>query len=193
MPFIIESLVSTLDADGRVNFAPMGVVWEPPSLVIRPYTDTATYRNLCATRQAVVNLTDNVLQFAQSALTDDALPWHPAHCLRGAILDDACAYYEVVVDDVVQDGDRARIPCHVVQSRWLRPFLGFNRARHAVLEATILATRLSWLPADHVTRELRHLAEIVEKTGGAREREALAFVEAHVRRWQASPSDPRHG
>ncbi len=193
MPFIIESIVSTEGSDGRVNFAPMGVVWEPPQLTLRPYMDTTTLRNLRVTREAVINLTDNVLHFAHSALTDLALPGHPSHHVRGAILEDACAYYGVAVDAVTEQGDRARVPCHIVEEQWLRPFLGFNRARSAVIEAIILATRLRWLSRDDVSRELQRLAQIVDKTGGAPEHEALAFVDRHVCRWLASPEATRDG
>ncbi|MCL6552787.1 MAG: DUF447 family protein [Firmicutes bacterium] len=193
MPFIIECIVTTMSTEGRVNFAPMGIVWALPALVIRPYTTTTTYHNLRATRQAVVHLTDDVLVFAVTALTDASWPWHPAQRVRGAILDDACAAFEVAVDDVVEQGTRAWVPCRVVHEQWMRPFLGFNRARGAVIEATILATRLPWLPATQVTQELHRLADIVDRTGGAREREALAFVAEYVRRWQAAPAGPHHG
>lgn len=186
MPFIVETIVSTVGDDGRVNFAPMGVVWTPPSLVIRPYVDTATYRNLRATREGVVNLTDNVLLFAQSALTDAEFPAHSSDRVRGAILEEACAYYEVVVDAIEDAGDRAAIRCQVVGQRWVRPFLGFNRARNAIIEAAILSTRLRWLPREDIVRELRNCARIVDKTGGDQERAALAFIERHVDSWSAS-------
>ncbi len=57
---IIESIVTTLDeaplGERRVNFAPMGVEWGDETIVIKPYKETATYRNLAATGTAVVNL-----------------------------------------------------------------------------------------------------------------------------------------
>ena len=45
---IIETIVTTMDASGAVNIAPMGVEWtggdEPP--VLKPFLETATYRNV---------------------------------------------------------------------------------------------------------------------------------------------------
>ena len=186
MPLIVETIVSTVDQDGRVNFAPMGVVWTLPLLVIRPFTNTATYRNLGATREGVVNLTDNVLIFARSALTDVDFPSYPSHRVRGAILVDACAYYELVVDDIESVRDRASVRCHVVGEGWVRPFLGFNRARNAVIEAAIIATRLAWTSPEEVTRALQHYAEIVAKTGDEQEHAALAFIERYINSWVAS-------
>ena len=36
MPFIVESIVTTLDAEGRPNFAPMGVEWGEDVIVLKP-------------------------------------------------------------------------------------------------------------------------------------------------------------
>ena len=62
-----------------------------------------------------------------------------------------------------------------------RPFIGYNRARHAVVEAAILSTRLHLLGAEEVGRQMALLAPLVEKTGGSREREAWEAIEAVVR------------
>jgi hypothetical protein len=62
-----------------------------------------------------------------------------------------------------------------------REFLGFNRACHAVLEASILASRVRRLPAADVRAELSRLQVLVDKTAGPREREAMAYVRAAAR------------
>ena len=62
-----------------------------------------------------------------------------------------------------------------------REFLGFNRARHAVLEAAILATRTHLLPADQLRTEFARLQVIVDKTAGPRELEAMALLSEYVR------------
>ena len=59
---IIESILTSLDADGALNCAPMGVEWGEETIVIKPFVDTTTFRNLRATRTAVVNLTDDVMK-----------------------------------------------------------------------------------------------------------------------------------
>ena len=61
-----------------------------------------------------------------------------------------------------------------------REFLGLNRARHAVLEASILASRARMLDAEEIAAELRRLQVLVDKTAGPREREAMAYVTRHV-------------
>ena len=60
---IVESIVTTVGADGRVNCAPMGVEWGEEVIVLKPCLETATYRNVVATRTAVVNLIDDARVF----------------------------------------------------------------------------------------------------------------------------------
>jgi uncharacterized protein len=62
-----------------------------------------------------------------------------------------------------------------------REFLGLNRARHAVLEASIIASRARWLPPAEIQAELERLQVLVDKTAGPREREAMELVRRHVR------------
>jgi hypothetical protein len=59
--------------------------------------------------------------------------------------------------------------------------MGFNRAKHAVLEAAILATRTHLIPADQIRDEFARLQVIVDKTAGPREREAMALLTDYVR------------
>jgi hypothetical protein len=185
---IVETVVTTLDEDGEVNFAAMGVVWGADRLVIRPYVDTRTYRNLVRAREAVVNVTDDVLVFAKSALSREQFPSRPATRVRGVILADACHWREVTVEGVSvpeprpPGSVRADVATRVVAAAVGRPFAGLCRAKHAVVEASILASRARRLPHDEVLKELDHLDALVAKTGGPGERDAMAYVRAHVAR-----------
>jgi uncharacterized protein len=173
---IIETVVTTLNPDGSVNCGAMGVEWGAERIVIKPYRGTRTLRNLRATGAAVVNLTDDVLLFSQAALGDPHPPTHPATGVEGAVLDDACSWREVRVEAIDESAQRARVTAVVVGGGTGREFLGLNRARHAVLEASILASRVRMLDAEDIRAELRRLQVLVDKTGGSREREAMRYV-----------------
>lgn len=179
---IIESILTTMDARGAVNFAPMGVEWAEDEIVIKPFLKTTTFKNLEATGAAVVNLTDDVLLFAQGAISNVAFPAKPATVVRGVVLDAACSWREVRVAALDTTPPRARIVSRVVHRGFQREFLGFNRARHAVLEAAILATRIHLLPPEQIRDELARLQVIVDKTAGPRERDAMALLTDYVRR-----------
>ena len=179
---IIESVLTTMDARGATNFAPMGVEWGEQEIVIKPFLETTTFRNIEATRVAVVNLTDDVMLFAQGAIANVQFPAAPANVVRGVVLDAACSWREVEVRALDATPPRARIVTHVVHRGVRREFLGFNRARHAVLEAAILATRIKFLPAEQIDADFARLQVIVDKTAGPREREAMALLTDYVRR-----------
>ena len=179
---IIESIVTSMAADGTINFAPMGVEWGEPTLVLKPFLETTTFRNVRETRVAVVNITDDVMLFARAAISSPEYPWVPATVVRGAVLEAACSWRELEVVTIDDTPPRSRIEARVIHRGFRREFIGFNRARFAVLEAAILATRTHLLPADEIRADFARLQVIVDKTAGPREQEAMAMLTEYVRR-----------
>src|SRR5207244_11191841 len=88
-------------------------------------------------------------------------------------------YYEFRVLSIDEREQRVRIEAEVVHTGRLRDFFGFNRAKHAVVEAAILATRTDFLPLDQIDSEFAKLGVLVAKTGGAQEKQAFACLQAH--------------
>ena len=186
---IVETIVTSLDASGGVNCAPMGVEWGDDIIVLKPFLDTATYRNLVATRAAVVNLTDDVMLFARAAISSPVFPTVAAQVVRGVMLADCCSWREVEVRAIDSSPPRSRIDAAVVHRGIRREFIGFNRARHAVLEAAIYATRLHLLPRGLIDSEFARLQIVVDKTAGPREAEAMTLLTNFVASVAATP-DP---
>jgi uncharacterized protein len=177
---IIETIVTTVDPNGSINFAPMGVEWGDDSIVLKPFLETTTFRNLSSTGVAVVNLTDDVMLFARGAVSSPQFPSHPAAVVKGVVLEAACSWRELQVSTVDPTPPRSRIEARVVHRGVKREFIGFNRARNAVLEAAILATRTHLLPAEQIREEFARLQVMVDKTAGPREQEAMAFLTDYV-------------
>ncbi|HWA15985.1 MAG TPA: DUF447 domain-containing protein [Gemmatimonadales bacterium] len=177
---IIETIVTSTDAAGAVNCAPMGVEWGEETLVLKPFLETATFRNLQATRRAVINLTDDVMLFAEAVTGNPVFPHHPAAKIKGVVLDAACSWREVEVESIDDTPPRSRIIARVVHQGSQRDFLGFNRARHAVLEAAILATRTHLIPAPEIQADLARLQVIVDKTAGDREHAAMSLLRGYI-------------
>lgn len=180
---IIETIFSTLDPMGQPNFAPMGVVWGEAEMVVRPFRHTSTYRNLVATGCGVANLTDNVLSFARSALGKVQFPHFPARHVPGVVMKEACNWRELEVIAVGGGDDRAEICCRVAGKGRQRDFLGFNRGKNAVIEAAILITRLHMHDESDVWAAFERYGEIVAKTGGKQEQEAMQYLRDYARRW----------
>jgi hypothetical protein len=182
---ILEGIVTTMGPDGAVNVAPMGprVDAAMQRFVLRPFRTARTYANLKAHGEGVLHVTDDVLLLAKATVRalDPLPPMTPATVVGGKVLTDVCRYYEFRVVDCDDRGDRVTFDARVVHSARLRDFFGFNRAKHAVVEAAILASRTAFLPAETIAAELARLAPAVEKTGGDYEREAFALLEQYVR------------
>src|SRR5262249_1369271 len=127
---------------------------------------------------------DDVLLLARAAIgaLDPLPPLRPAEHVRGWVLADACRYHEFRITGGDDRQERARFEAIVVHTGRLRDFFGFNRAKHAVLEAAILATRTHLLSADEIAAEYRRLSVLVDKTGGPQEHEAFTVLQEYVQR-----------
>ena len=180
---ILEGIVTTVDREGRLNIAPMGPTVQPEMrrFVLRPFRTSTTYRNLKSAGEGVLHVTDDVLLLARAAIGAPVEPdTRPAEVVHGRVLVDACRYYEFRVTDLDDSQERTTIAAETVAEGRLRDFFGFNRAKHAVIEAAILATRTSFLPLADIEADYRKLQPLVEKTGGEAERTAFSLLVAYV-------------
>jgi len=189
---ILEGIVTTLNAAGEVNIAPMGPSVDAESFdrfLLRPYPTSQTYRNLKERGEGVLHVTDDVFLLAKAAVGKvEPLPaLFDATAVRGKVLTGACRYFEFRVATMDESQERIRIEAEVVREVRLRDFFGFNRAKHAVVEAAILATRVAFLPRDEIEAEFRKLAVLIEKTAGDQERAAFALLRDYVHQ---SPGEP---
>jgi len=177
---ILEGIVTTLNEDGTVNISPMGPIVDEQitQFVFRPYRTSTTYQNLKRTGHGVFHVTDDVLLFAQAALGQpDPLP-----TLDGLILTESCRWYDFKIESLDDQHERTYIVASTINQGRNRDFFGFNRAKHAVLEAAILATRVHLLPAEDILAEIERLKSPIEKTAGAEEKKAFAFLDDAIRR-----------
>ncbi len=181
---ILEGIVTTQSADGTWNVAPMGprVDRELTRLVLRPFRTSQTYQNLKQYGAGVLHVTDDVLLIARAAVGKlDPLPeLVPAGDTGLLRLADCCRWFAFHIARLDDMNERTTIVCDVVERGTVREFFGFNRAKHAVLEAAILATRIGILPADEIRAEMKRLAILIEKTSGKQERIAFDFLSDYV-------------
>lgn len=182
---ILEGLITTINPDATVNVSPMGPIVDADfcQLELRPYQTSRTFENLMRTRQGVFHVSDDVDLLARAAVDrlESVPPLLPAEDVEGWILADCCRWYAFRVHSIDQRQPRATLLAEVVGAGRRRDFFGFNRGKHAVVEAAILATRVDFLPPDEILNEFARLAIPVAKTGGVQERRAFDFLEDHVR------------
>jgi hypothetical protein len=180
---ILEGLVTTLGPDEILNVAPMGprIEGDWSRFILRPFQTSTTFRNLKARGEGVLHVTDDVLLLARSAIGKLAeVETRPAAVVHGRILLTSSRYYEFRVTDFDDCEERATIRVETVASGRLGELFGLNRAKHAVVEAAILATRVAFLPSQAIRDDLARLAPLVEKTGGPSEREAFELIRTFI-------------
>ncbi len=183
---ILEGLVTTVDPAGRMHLAAMGpgvdederAAGRLTRLRLRPFATSQTAANLLRTRCGVFHLTDDALLIARTVVGQvGASPAaRPAEAVAGFVLEEACLAFEFELTTIDDSAERFDLEARVVAPHVGRPFLGFNRAAHAVVEAAILVTRLHLVDIAEIRRQFAALRPLVEKTGGAREREAFALL-----------------
>lgn len=194
-PVILEGLVTTTATDGSLHLAAMGPEIADTrafdQIVLKPFGDSQTARLLAAQPTGVFHLTDDVLLLAR--VVTDSLPAPPAAraatAVPGWVLEEACEAFEFRIVHADVSGPRARLSANVVARHHGRPFRGFNRAAHAVVEAAILSTRVHLLGQEEVTRQLDLLRPLIDKTAGDREREAFALLAGTCDRTGSGPAE----
>lgn len=183
MSLIRETIVTTADAAGVVHLAPLGLIADGNGWIIAPFRPSKTLDNLRRVPFAVANHTDDVRIFAGCLTGRHQWPTVASDEIPVQRLAGALAHAELAVDHVSEDEQRPRFHCRVLRLVTHAPFLGFNRAQAAVIEAAILVSRLDMLPRDKIKREIAYLQIAVGKTAGAAEQEAWQWLMDRIEAW----------
>ena len=177
---ILEAIISTTMPDGSAHISPMGPIISDgfSRFELRPFEGSQTLANLRVRRAGVLHVTDDVMLFAQAISNCWVVPPElvRATAIDGWIIVDACRWYEFEVSFVEQSTSRCSLQCKTVVEGVGRDFFGFNRAKHAVLEAAIVVSRRDFLPAIEIDAQLERATTIVAKTGGQKELAALDLL-----------------
>jgi hypothetical protein len=173
---IFETIITSQSREGLVHVTPFGIRLQDNIVILSPYKPSTTLDNILATKQAVLNLTDDVRVFA-GALTQRQ-PWalQPAEKVNGARLAASLAHKELKLIKVEDDPVRPSLYLEIVHESQHGAFQGFNRAQAAVIELAVLVSRLKRLPLEKITQEMDYLKIAIEKTAGPKELEAWAWL-----------------
>jgi len=176
MPLIRETIVTTAGPAGVVHMAPLGLIADGTGWIVAPFHPSKTLDNLRDVPFVVANYTDDVRIFAGCLTGRHQWPTVASEEIPVQRLAGALAHAELAVDYVTEDETRPRFHCRVLRVVTHAPFLGFNRAQAAVIEAAILVSRLDMLPRDKIEKEIAYLQIAVGKTAGPAEQEAWQWL-----------------
>ena len=174
---IVETIVSTYNADGLPNAAPMGVTMQNTRhIAIRPYTSTLTFKNLESKRCAVINVTSDPELYYRTAFKEvnqkGNIPqewFEKAGTIDAPKLKMAEACIEVSVVNISRfQPERANVLCQVKSIKASRNFPKvYCRGLFATIEAITHATRVKVLINDpheqeHVGRLLKTIDDCID-------------------------------
>ncbi len=179
---IIEGLLTTINEDGTPHVAPMGPVVdrELANWTLRPFQTSTTFANLRRTPLSVFQTVDDVYPVVCAALgKPTGLEFeYPAEGVP--VARSACRWFQLEITNWNVEQLRSEATAVVVRQADLRPFWGWNRAKHAILEATILMTRRHLIDASELGQQIESLRSAVEKTAGDRELAAWNVILAEL-------------
>lgn len=176
MAMIREVIVTTANAAGDVHIAPFGLIASGEDWIIAPFRPSTTLANLQEVPFAVANYVDDVRIFAGCLTGRREWPLLPLEAFPVPRLEAALAHGELEVLRVEDDPQRPRFICRVLRRVHHAPFEGLNRAKAAVLELAVLASRLDFLPREKIEREIAYLQVAIEKTAGPEEMQAWSWL-----------------
>ncbi len=170
---IFETIITSINADGIPHVTPFGVRYEGDNVLISPYKPSATLTNILHSKQAVMNITDDVRVFAAALTNRQAWDLQQANHIKGFRLADCLQHVELALVEVRNDAVRPQLVMQKIYAEQHKPFNGFNRAQAAVIELAVLVSRLHMLPQEKIQAEMQYLQIAIDKTAG--EHELLAW------------------
>ncbi len=190
---INETIITTLNEDGSVHIAPMGVRREGDLFVIAPFKPSTTLQNLERSGQAVINMTDDVRIFAGCLTGHYDWPTISASQIQGKRLKAALSHIEIEVTRKENDEIRPVFYCQEKYQENHAPFMGLNRAKAAVLEAAVLASRLHMLTDEKIDNEIAYLQIAIDKTASEQELEAWGWLMNRIKTFREQNATQEQG
>lgn len=182
---IFETVVTTVSREGRAHVAPLGVRYRGEQVVLMPFRPSTTLDNIISTGHAVLNIVVDTRVFAGCVTGRKTWPTVPAELVAGVRLACALSHLELSLQSQNDDAQRPTLLMDTVLVRQHAPFVGFNRAQAAVIEAAVLVSRLHMLPREKVDSEMRYLQIAIDKTAGPAEHEAWGWLNEAVANFTA--------
>ncbi len=127
--------------------------------------------------QCVYHTIDDALAVVQLVLGQTPEFTYSQSSSGAWIIQQACHWFELEIESWDCVGPRAQATARLIQQGDLRPFWGWNRAKHALLEAAILISRAQLMKPEHLREQLEALSTTIEKTAGPRETQAWELIE----------------
>ncbi len=181
---IIEGLITctptrSAAAPSAPHVAALGPVVNPEltSWKLRPFQSSKIFSLLQQNPRCVYHSHDDALVVVQLVLGHT--PELSFRTLDSGVqvIEQACHWFELEIEAWDISGPRSEATARLIRQGDLRPFWGWNRAKHALLEAAIHISRAHLMQPGELQTQLLSLRTPIEKTAGPREQEAWRLIE----------------
>jgi hypothetical protein len=176
---IIEGLITCASEHGpHVSALGPVVDAELTRWTLRPFQTSRIFALLRSNPTCVFHVIDDALPIVRLVLGQEPQVTFERSESGGWIIREACHWYQLEVQSWDLRTERSEAQARRVDHGVLRPFWGWNRAKHALLEAAILISRSHLVPRAELDAALDALRLPIEKTAGEREIEAWQLIQA---------------
>ena len=168
---IVETIVSTFDKNRNPTAAPIGVsMVDENHITLSIFKTTKTYKNLEEKKCGAANITSDPIVFHRTVFKDvnseGKLPkeWFTqASKVDAPYLRNADAFIEFRVIKLTESSEKVKVLCRVHKIRIIRKNLiqVYHRAKSAVIESIIHATRIEVFLAAGKNKKAKELIELV--------------------------------
>jgi hypothetical protein len=182
---ISEVIVTTKSAAGKPNAAPIGIITTVDddgarAHQVKLYRGSQTLANVLETDTLAANVTTDAVLFIETAF-DDLPQEYFTEFFGIPVLREATAWIIFTSELVEERPQYLRFQlCPQAGEINRKEVKAINRGLNAVIEATVLATRLRITKEERereaMRKEMERYAAIVAKCGGWREREAMGML-----------------
>ena len=173
---IYEVIISTINEDGSSHIAPMGVSQKADFVVLKPFKPSKTLDNILTRKIAIMNIVTDVRVFAGAVTGRSNFNLVALPDGKGFFLKDALSYMTLSLAEIHDDEIRSTLYMNKVNVIHLSSFKGFNRAQAAIIEASVLMSRLDLLSQDKIKQEIKYLEIAISKTAGKKEIQAWEWL-----------------
>ena len=188
---ITETIITTRAENDHTHIAPMGIRKQDGLILLAPFRPSRSLDNMLREGSAIINYTDDVRIFAGCLTGHWDWPLCPAIKVCGQRLENCLSHVELKLEHIRDDEQRPELLFRPVYEEIHAPFRGFNRAQAAVIEASILVSRLHMLPPEKIESEIDYLAIAIEKTAGPREQLAWDWLLQRIDTFHAGQHEER--
>lgn len=183
--------ISEVIATTRQNAAPIGIHCRKGDLSAVLFKGSHTAENVGADGWLVANVVQDPVLFVRTAFDDlPASSFVSIPALGWDRLSETDGYVACTAEVVRETPDALMVELSIVLEEVLTVrCLPFNRARSAVIEATVHATRFRQNHDPGLYHLIQHHASVVRRCGGPDELEALRLLDLHLQGWGDKKSE----